>query len=98
MPNDQPLTVDDLALRAERRLLDSRTIERLAVLESKIDRVDSEIFGEAGLRSFRTDVVIQLTELKADIKNLSWRVAIITGAVIVAANQLLNWAFTHLLK
>lgn len=68
--------------------------ERVAMLEAKMQIHDSAIFGQDGLQKFKSDMIAQITELKGDIKSLTWKVAFLTGTSVVLGNHLLTWVLS----
>jgi len=75
--------------------VDARTVDaRVAVLETKVNQLETEA---ASLRSFKEEMIVQLTQLKSDIKALNWKMSMYTGAVVVVLNQIASWGLKHIL-
>ena len=69
--------------------------ERVAALEPIVLRLVAD---GIDLQAFRTTMLTQITELKAELKFLSWRVGAVVGIVVVIGNKLLSYGLDKLLK
>lgn len=67
--------------------------ERVAALEPQVTRVVKDV---DDLHGFKEAMIKEIAELNLNIKTLSWKVSLITGAAIVFGNQLLQFGIDAL--
>lgn len=68
--------------------------ERVAALEPQLDDLKRDV---EDLQDFKDSMIKEITELTASVKQLSWKISVATGAIMVVLDQLFQWGAKKLL-
>lgn len=68
--------------------------ERVAAIEPQVYRLNGDV---EDLLVFKDSMIKQIAELNSTVKTLSWKISLITGAVMVLVNQIAQWGLAKLL-